>query len=158
MFEKHRAGHPGAVIGDVPTVALNRCGAHEFGCCPHDRGPAQRELDGSTTGRCFRCDMRGRSIGYVTQPTSVTMAMVAMMKRNRIASPYIGYTLGVKCWRGWSPHQEKETLLRCGERAAKICVVLGPKKSSTYCSEYASGFLEPAALHLLAAGFLAKGS
>ena len=63
--------------------------------------------------------------------------------------------------RGWSPHQEKGTLLRCGERAARICVVLGPKKSSTYCSEYASGFLEPAALHLLAAGsprerFIAK--
>ena len=60
--------------------------------------------------------------------------------------------------RGWSPHQEKGTLLRCGERAARICVVLGPKKSSTYCSEYASGFLEPAALHLLAAGSLANGS
>jgi hypothetical protein len=36
----------------------------------------------------------------------------------------------------------------CGKRAAGICVVLGPKKSSTYCREYASGFLEPAALHL----------
>ena len=38
-----------------------------------------------------------------------------------------------------------------GERSADICVVLGPKKSSTYCREYASGFLEPAALHLPAA-------
>jgi len=36
----------------------------------------------------------------------------------------------------------------CGKRAAGICVVLDPKKSSTYCGEYASGFLEPAALHL----------
>ena len=36
----------------------------------------------------------------------------------------------------------------CGKRAAGSCVVLGPKKSSTYCREYASGFLEPAALHL----------
>jgi hypothetical protein len=26
-----------------------------------------------------------------------------------------------------APHQEKETLLRCGERAARICVVLGPR-------------------------------
>jgi hypothetical protein len=32
----------------------------------------------------------------------------------------------------------------CGKRAAGICVVLGPKKSSTYCREYASGFSEPA--------------
>ena len=33
----------------------------------------------------------------------------------------------------------------CGKRSANICVVLGPKKSSTYSSEYASGFFEPAA-------------
>lgn len=62
---------------------------------------------------------------------------------------------------GWSPHQEKGTLLRCSERAVRTCVVLGSKKSSTYCSEYASGFLDPAALHLLVAGsprerFMAK--
>ncbi len=31
-----------------------------------------------------------------------------------------------------------------------ICVVLGPKKSSTYSSEYASGFSGPAASHLAA--------
>ena len=40
----------------------------------------------------------------------------------------------------------------CGERSADICIVLGPKKSSTYSSEYASGFFEPAPLicpHLL---------
>ena len=40
----------------------------------------------------------------------------------------------------------------CGERSADICIVLGPKKSSTYSSEYASGFFEPApltCLHLL---------
>ena len=39
-----------------------------------------------------------------------------------------------------------------GERSAGICIVLGPKKSSTYSSEYASGFFEPAPLicpHLL---------
>jgi hypothetical protein len=35
-----------------------------------------------------------------------------------------------------------------GKRSADICIVPDPKKSSTYCSEYASGFLEPAALHL----------
>jgi hypothetical protein len=29
----------------------------------------------------------------------------------------------------------------CGKRSTGICVVLGPKKSSTYSSEYASGFL-----------------
>jgi hypothetical protein len=33
------------------------------------------------------------------------------------------------------------------------CVVLGPKKSSTYSSEYASGFFAPAASHLPAAPF-----
>jgi hypothetical protein len=37
----------------------------------------------------------------------------------------------------------------CGERAATICVVLGPEKSSTYSSEYASGFSEPCAAHLV---------
>jgi hypothetical protein len=40
----------------------------------------------------------------------------------------------------------------CGERSADICIVLGPKKSSPYCSEYASGLFEPAPLicpHLL---------
>jgi len=36
----------------------------------------------------------------------------------------------------------------CGKRSAGIWVVLGPKKSSTYCREYASGFLQPATLHL----------
>jgi hypothetical protein len=39
----------------------------------------------------------------------------------------------------------------CGKRSASICVVLGRKKSSTYSSEYASGFFEPAASHLPAA-------
>ena len=40
----------------------------------------------------------------------------------------------------------------CGERSADICIVLGPKKSSMYSSEYASGCFEPApliCLHLL---------
>jgi hypothetical protein len=41
----------------------------------------------------------------------------------------------------------------CGKRSAGICVVLGPKKSSTYSSEYASGFFEPAASHLPASRF-----
>ena len=36
----------------------------------------------------------------------------------------------------------------CGKRSTGICVVLGPKKSSTYSSEYASGFVEPAASYL----------
>jgi hypothetical protein len=37
----------------------------------------------------------------------------------------------------------------CGKRSAGTCVVLGPKKSSTYSSEYACGFFfEPAASHL----------
>jgi hypothetical protein len=31
-----------------------------------------------------------------------------------------------------------------------MCVVRGPKKSSTYSREYASGFSGPAALHLAA--------
>jgi hypothetical protein len=38
-----------------------------------------------------------------------------------------------------------------GKRSASICVVLGQKKSSTYSSEYASGFFDPAASHLPAA-------
>ena len=40
----------------------------------------------------------------------------------------------------------------CSKRSASICFVLGSKKSSTYSSEYASGFFEPAPLicpHLL---------
>ena len=36
----------------------------------------------------------------------------------------------------------------CGKRSAGICVVLGSKKSSTYSSEYASGFFEPVVSHL----------
>ena len=36
----------------------------------------------------------------------------------------------------------------CGKRSAGICIVLGPKKSSPYSSEYASGFFESAASHL----------
>jgi hypothetical protein len=36
----------------------------------------------------------------------------------------------------------------CGKRSAGIGVVLGPKKSSTYSSEYASGFFEPTASHI----------
>ena len=36
----------------------------------------------------------------------------------------------------------------CGKRSAGICFVLGPKQSSTYSSEYASGCFEPAASHL----------
>jgi hypothetical protein len=35
-----------------------------------------------------------------------------------------------------------------GNRSADICIVLDSKKSSTYCREYASGFLVSAALHL----------
>jgi hypothetical protein len=42
----------------------------------------------------------------------------------------------------------------CGKRSADICVVLG-QKSSTYSSEYASGFFEPAASHLPASPSLA---
>lgn len=40
MFEIHRPGHSGAIIGDASAVDLNRFGTHEFGCCPHDRTPA----------------------------------------------------------------------------------------------------------------------
>ena len=44
----------------------------------------------------------------------------------------------------------------CGKRSADICVVLDPKKSSTYFREYAFGFLEPAALHLSTARFASQ--
>src|SRR5580765_5076968 len=40
-------------------------------------------------GRSAGSDVRGRSAGCVEQPTSVTIAIVAMMKRNRIVSPYV---------------------------------------------------------------------
>ena len=36
----------------------------------------------------------------------------------------------------------------CGKRSAGICIVLGPKQSLPYYSEYATGFFEPAASHL----------
>ena len=36
----------------------------------------------------------------------------------------------------------------CNNRSAGICVVLDSKKSSTYSSEYASGFFRPAASYL----------
>src|SRR5688572_5937435 len=45
----------------------------------------------------------------------------------------------------------KNVDIGCGTRSASICVVLGSKKASTYSSEYASGFFEPAASHLPAA-------
>ena len=38
----------------------------------------------------------------------------------------------------------------CGKRSAGIRVVLSPKNSSTYSSEYDSGFFESAASHLRA--------
>ena len=37
MFEIHRPGHSGAIIGDASAVDLDRFGTHEFGGCPHDR-------------------------------------------------------------------------------------------------------------------------
>ena len=55
MFEEDCAGDSGAVVSDVPAIALNRFGAHELGRCLHNRGSAQHELDGSTTGARFRC-------------------------------------------------------------------------------------------------------
>lgn len=40
-------------------------------------------------------------------------------------------------------------MLFCNSKlSAGNCVVLDPKKSSTYCREYASGFLELAAVHV----------
>jgi hypothetical protein len=50
VFEKHRTGHPCAIIGDVPAVAFNRGGAYELGCCLCNRIAAWRALDGSATG------------------------------------------------------------------------------------------------------------
>ena len=53
--EKYRTGHPRAIISDAPAVALNRFGTDQFRRCLHDRVPARRRLDGSTTGACSRC-------------------------------------------------------------------------------------------------------
>jgi hypothetical protein len=55
VFEKNRAGHSGTVVGDASSVALNGFCAHESGRRPHNRGPARREFDGSTTGAHLRC-------------------------------------------------------------------------------------------------------
>ena len=55
---------------------------------------------------------------------------------------------------GWSSESVRVMPFYCSKRSASICVVLGPKKSSTYSSEYASGFSEPAASHLPAAPLL----
>ena len=52
---------------------------------------------------------------------------------------------------GWSSESVRIITFYCSERSASSCVVLGPRKSSTYSSEYASGFFEPAASHLPAA-------
>lgn len=68
-------------VAAVRTIAL-RLGARS----------TDRQQGGAAGG-----DGRGRSIGDVTQPASVTTAIVAMMKRNLIASPYIEKTIGVKC-------------------------------------------------------------
>jgi hypothetical protein len=38
----------------------------------------------------------------------------------------------------------------CGERFVTIGIILGQEKSSTYSSEYASGFSRPCAAHLAA--------
>jgi len=53
--EKHRTSHPRAIISDASTVALNSFGTDQFRRCLHDRVPARRRLDGSTTGACSRC-------------------------------------------------------------------------------------------------------
>jgi hypothetical protein len=55
---------------------------------------------------------------------------------------------------GWSSESVRVMPFYCSKRSASICVVLGPKKSLTYSSEYASGFSEPAASHLPAAPLL----
>ena len=49
---------------------------------------------------------------------------------------------------GWSLESVRVMPFYYGKRSASICVVLGPKKSSMYSSEYAYGFFEPAASHL----------
>ena len=49
------------------------------------------------------------------------------------------FTRGSGCLEdGWS--SESVRIIYCGERSASICVVLGPRKPSTYSSEYASDF------------------
>lgn len=55
VSEKHRTGHPRAIISDTPAVALNRFGTDQFRRCLHDRGPARCRFDGATTGACARC-------------------------------------------------------------------------------------------------------
>jgi hypothetical protein len=63
VFEKNRAGHPGTIVGDTPTLAFNGFGAYELDRSPHNRGSAGRWLDGSTTWghlgcRCARAPAR----------------------------------------------------------------------------------------------------
>src|SRR4029077_9159299 len=48
-----------------------------------------RSAGSDMRGRSAGSDVRERSAGCVEQPTSVTIAIAAMMKRNRIVSPYV---------------------------------------------------------------------
>jgi hypothetical protein len=52
---------------------------------------------------------------------------------------------------------KKRKLCRAGRTSYQNLRRSWLQKSSTYCGKYAYGFLEPAALHLLVAGSLAKG-
>jgi hypothetical protein len=82
MSEKNCTSHSGTIISDAPAIADNRFGT----------GSTDRQ-QGYSVGN----DARGRSFGCVAQPTSVTMAIVAMIKKNRIASPYLDKAIGEKC-------------------------------------------------------------
>ena len=55
VFEEDGSGDTGAVVGDVPALALNRVGAYELGRCPHNRGPARAEFGRAATGVRLRC-------------------------------------------------------------------------------------------------------
>ena len=54
VSEKHRTSHPCAIVRDAPTIALDRFGADQFGCCLDDRATARRALDGLATGTLYR--------------------------------------------------------------------------------------------------------
>jgi len=74
-------------------------------------------------------------------PRCSTVGVIAKRPRDWLWQFYIAIKEPVRHWPFY-----------CGERSAIICLVLGPEKSTTYSSEYVSGFSGPSArnwLHLL---------
>ena len=90
-----------------------------------------------------------RAPGRSHPPRSVCADWNQFMKVRRTRASFRRGPGGIED--GWSLESVRVMPFYCGKRSASICVVHGPRKSSTYSSECASGFFEPAAPHLSAA-------